>query len=97
MQLVAGVDCIQVSRRLGHSTYTLALDTYGDWIPRKKAALATTPRTRGRRNADARPSARAVERYPAIRTLNRGNQTQARCGLLDEVEGNRDGLLGHIF
>ena len=33
MQLMAGVHFMQVSRWLGHSTFTLTLDTYGDWIP----------------------------------------------------------------
>ncbi len=32
MQLMAGVHFMQVSRWLGHSTFTLTLDTYGDWI-----------------------------------------------------------------
>lgn len=33
MQLMAGVHFMQVSRWMGHSTFTLTLDTYGDWIP----------------------------------------------------------------
>ncbi|BDH56110.1 hypothetical protein MTP03_10490 [Tsukamurella sp. PLM1] len=33
MQLMAGVHFMQVSKWLGHSTFTLTLDTYGDWIP----------------------------------------------------------------
>jgi hypothetical protein len=33
MQLMAGTHFMQVSRLLGHGTYTLTLDTYGDWIP----------------------------------------------------------------
>ncbi|WP_047888889.1 tyrosine-type recombinase/integrase [Rhodococcus sp. ARP2] len=33
MQLMAGTHFMQVSRWLGHSTFTLTLDTYGDWIP----------------------------------------------------------------
>lgn len=33
MQLMAGVRFMQVSRWLGHGTFTLTLDTYGDWIP----------------------------------------------------------------
>ena len=35
MQLMAGVHFMQVSRWMGHSTFTLTLDTYGDWIPEK--------------------------------------------------------------
>jgi integrase len=33
LQLSAGVHFMQVSQWLGHSTYTLTLDVYGDWIP----------------------------------------------------------------
>lgn len=33
MQLMAGTHFMQVSKWLGHSTFTLTLDTYGDWIP----------------------------------------------------------------
>lgn len=33
MHLMAGVHFMQVSRWMGHSTFTLTLDTYGDWIP----------------------------------------------------------------
>ncbi|WP_423815925.1 hypothetical protein [Rhodococcus aetherivorans] len=36
MQLMAGVHFMQVSRWLGHSTFTLTLDTYGDWIPEEE-------------------------------------------------------------
>lgn len=32
-QLSAGVHFMQVSKWLGHSTFTLTLDVYGDWIP----------------------------------------------------------------
>lgn len=32
MQLMAGVHFMQVSRWLGHGTFTLTLDNYGDWI-----------------------------------------------------------------
>ncbi|WP_169813343.1 hypothetical protein [Nocardia vaccinii] len=33
MQLMAGTHYMQVSKWLGHSTFTLTLNTYGDWIP----------------------------------------------------------------
>ncbi|MDO3637633.1 tyrosine-type recombinase/integrase [Mycolicibacterium arseniciresistens] len=33
MHLMAGTHFMQVSRWLGHSTFTLTLNTYGDWIP----------------------------------------------------------------
>lgn len=33
LQLSAGVHFMQVSQWLGHSTYTLTLDVYGDYIP----------------------------------------------------------------
>ena len=32
LQLSSGVHFIQVSKWLGHSTFTLTLDVYGDWI-----------------------------------------------------------------
>ncbi|OQQ31073.1 integrase [Prescottella equi] len=40
MQLMAGVHFMQVSRWLGHSTFTLTLDTYGDWIPEEDGGAA---------------------------------------------------------
>lgn len=33
MQLMSGTHYMQVSKWLGHSTFTLTLNTYGDWIP----------------------------------------------------------------
>ena len=33
LQLSAGTHFMQVSKWLGHSTFTLTLDIYGDWIP----------------------------------------------------------------
>jgi integrase len=33
MQLSAGIHFMQVSKWLGHSTFTLTLDVYGDYIP----------------------------------------------------------------
>lgn len=33
LQLSAGTHFMQVSKWLGHSTFTLTLDVYGDWIP----------------------------------------------------------------
>lgn len=33
MQLMSGTHFMQVSKWLGHSTFTLTLNTYGDWIP----------------------------------------------------------------
>lgn len=33
MQLMAVTHFTQVSKWLGHNTFTLTLDTYGDWIP----------------------------------------------------------------
>ena len=33
LQLSAGVHSMQVSKWLGHSTFTLTLDVYGDYIP----------------------------------------------------------------
>ena len=33
MHLMAGTHFMQVSRWLGHSTFTMTLNTNGDWIP----------------------------------------------------------------
>jgi integrase len=38
MHLMAGTHFMQVSKWLGHSTFTLTLNTYGDWIPEEDAA-----------------------------------------------------------
>lgn len=44
LQLSAGVHFMQVSKWLGHSTYTLTLDVYGDYIPEGDGgALNTLP------------------------------------------------------
>nr|WP_237023303.1 tyrosine-type recombinase/integrase [Mycolicibacterium tokaiense] len=44
LQLSAGTHFMQVSKWLGHSTYTLTLDVYGDYIPEDEGgALNTLP------------------------------------------------------
>jgi len=44
LQLSAGTHFMQVSKWLGHSTFTLTLDTYGDYIPEQDGgALNTLP------------------------------------------------------
>jgi hypothetical protein len=44
LQLSAGVHFMQVSKWLGHSTFTLTLDVYGDYIPEQDGgALSTLP------------------------------------------------------
>ena len=52
LQLSAGVHFMQVSKWLGHSTYTLTLDVYGDWIPEADGGVANSlpepPRRRNR-------------------------------------------------
>jgi integrase len=40
LQLSAGVHFMQVSKWLGHSTFTLTLDVYGDWIPEQEGGAA---------------------------------------------------------
>jgi integrase len=40
LQLSAGVHFMQVSKWLGHSTFTFTLDTYGDWIPEAEGGVA---------------------------------------------------------
>ena len=37
LQLSAGVHFMQVSKWLGHASYTLTLDVYGEWIPEEVA------------------------------------------------------------
>ncbi len=41
-QLSAGVHFMQVSRWLGHASYTLTLDTYGEWIPEQDGGIQNT-------------------------------------------------------
>ena len=42
LQLSAGVHFMQVSKWLGHSTYTLTLDVYGDYIPAEDGGAVNT-------------------------------------------------------
>lgn len=42
MQLMAGVHFMQVSRWLGHSTFTLTLDIYGDWVPEEEGGAGNS-------------------------------------------------------
>lgn len=42
LQLSAGVHFMQVSKWLGHATYTLTLDTYGDWVPEADGGAANS-------------------------------------------------------
>lgn len=42
LQLSAGTHVMQVSKWLGHSTFTLTLDTYGDYIPEQDGGAANT-------------------------------------------------------
>ena len=39
LQLSAGVHFMQVSTWLGHSTFTLTLDVYGDYIPEQDGGV----------------------------------------------------------
>jgi len=43
MQLSTGVHFMQVSKWLGHSTFTLTLDVYGDYIPETDGGAANKP------------------------------------------------------
>jgi integrase len=43
LQLSAGVHFVQVSQWLGHGTYTLTLDVYGDWIPEHDGGVPNAP------------------------------------------------------
>ncbi len=40
LHLMAGTHFMQVSRWLGHATYTITLDRYGDWIPTEASVVA---------------------------------------------------------
>lgn len=42
LQLSAGVHFMQVSKWLGHSTFTLTLDVYGDYIPEEDGGASNT-------------------------------------------------------
>ena len=42
LQLSAGTHFMQVSKWLGHSTFTLTLDTYGDYIPEQDGGAVNT-------------------------------------------------------
>jgi integrase len=42
LQLSAGTHFMQVSKWLGHSTFTLTLNTYGDYIPEQDGGAANT-------------------------------------------------------
>ena len=53
MQLSAGVHFTQVSKWFGHSTYTLTLDVYGDWILRSTRYLNQSLRRNVWRRATA--------------------------------------------
>ncbi|WP_431815706.1 tyrosine-type recombinase/integrase [Gordonia jacobaea] len=56
MQLMAGVHFMQVSRWMGHSTFTLTLDTYGDWIPEEDGgALNDLPEPTARESVAPEP------------------------------------------
>ncbi len=57
MQLSAGMHFMQVSKWLGHSTFTLTLDTYGDWVPTEDGgALNNLPAPTYAATADVQPA-----------------------------------------
>ncbi|WP_346267629.1 hypothetical protein [Gordonia polyisoprenivorans] len=63
MQLMAGVHFMQVSRWMGHSTFTLTLDTYGDWIPEEDGgALNDLPEPTAPESVAAEPEPTNVVR-----------------------------------
>lgn len=65
---------MQVSRWLGHSTFTLTLDTYGDWIPEEGGCAGNNlAELEGGLSSDDRPRTRAVQRHPAVRSIDTGN------------------------
>jgi integrase len=43
LQLSAGVHFMQVSQWLGHATYSLTLDVYGDYIPETDGGAVNSP------------------------------------------------------
>lgn len=55
LQLSAGVHFMQVSKWLGHSTFTLTLDVYGDWVPEQDGGRRTTRPSRPRPRGQPRP------------------------------------------
>ena len=52
--LSAGVHFMQVSKWLGHSTFTLTLDVYGDYIPDEDGGPTTSRSRPGRRSPQIR-------------------------------------------
>jgi hypothetical protein len=69
LQLSAGVHFMQVSKWLGHSTFTLTLDVYGDYIPEQDGgALSTLPEP-----------CRTRRQGPALRTGYRSRSHRWLC------------------
>lgn len=59
MQLMAGTHFMQVSKWLGHGSFTLTLDTYGDWIPEEDGGAVNTlpePRTARQQEVELPPN-----------------------------------------
>lgn len=60
MQFMAGTHCMQVSRWLGYGSFTLTLDTCGDWIPDEDGGavnnLPEPPATTARQGPDTEAS-----------------------------------------
>ncbi|WP_370499879.1 tyrosine-type recombinase/integrase [Mycolicibacterium sp. jd] len=66
LQLSAGTHFMQVSKWLGHSTYTLTLDVYGDYIPEEDGGAANNlPEP----PAPARPAGTATNVVPMRREV----------------------------
>jgi hypothetical protein len=63
LQLSAGVHFMQVSKWLGHSTFTLTLDVCGDWIPEQDGGRRTTYLSRLRPQMPAEASASVVNLF----------------------------------
>jgi integrase len=63
LQLSAGVHFMQVSKWLGHSTFHLTLDVYGDWIPEQDGGAANDLPEPPAPKRPAEPSANVVNLF----------------------------------
>lgn len=84
MQLMAGTRYHQVSHWLGQATFTLTLDTYGDWIPEAEGGV-------GDALSDPR-AARAPRLPPQRRRTVRGWRKWCRYSVRTRVAHPREAM-----
>jgi hypothetical protein len=91
LELSAGVHFMQVSKWLGHSTFTLSLDVYCDYIPRRTAEHLTPCRSRPHR----RPNPPQTSCRCDAPKLRPARTTSRRCRVASR--GRRDLCLCAFF